>query len=153
MNSSIFSDFLNSAWDAEAQFLSTKKGSPCSITERRGCDLNPARSVPESSTLSTRLPSHSTGVDKTNFSCSLLGCCNWTTKLLQSACLYVRPFMYGRNHTSKPHFTMPVSFWMMSAFTWLPSTGNRTYAYSDKTMVTYRMSYSSTFAHLLSTGK
>ena len=39
------------------------KGSPYSIAERmvperRGCDLNPGPSAPESSTLTTRLPSH-----------------------------------------------------------------------------------------------
>jgi len=27
--------------------------------QRRGCDLNPGRTAPESSTLTTRLPSHS----------------------------------------------------------------------------------------------
>ena len=33
---------------------------PKTVTrERRDCDLNPGRSAPESSTLTTRLPSHS----------------------------------------------------------------------------------------------
>ena len=32
---------------------------PKTVTrQRRGCDLNPGRSAPESSTLTTRLPSH-----------------------------------------------------------------------------------------------
>ena len=32
---------------------------PRTVTrQRRGCDLNPGRSAPESSTLTTRLPSH-----------------------------------------------------------------------------------------------
>jgi len=37
---------------------------PKTVTrQRRGCDLNPGPSVPESSTLSTRLPSHPCAVD------------------------------------------------------------------------------------------
>ena len=105
MNSSIFSDFLNSAWDAEAQFLSTKKGSPYSITEHRSCDLNPARSVPESSTLTTRLPSHSTGVDKTVTSAA--ACYAAVTELLnycsQHVCMSVRSCMAG---TTPPNLTL-----------------------------------------------
>jgi len=37
------------------------KSLPKTVTrQRRGCDLNPSPSVPESSTLTTRLPSHPT---------------------------------------------------------------------------------------------
>ena len=45
-----------SAWWTESQWVWTV----CRVTtrQRRGCDLNPAPSVPESSTLTTRLPSH-----------------------------------------------------------------------------------------------
>ena len=36
---------------------------PKTVTrQRRGCDLNPGPSVPKSSTLTTRLPSHPSGV-------------------------------------------------------------------------------------------
>ena len=36
---------------------------PKTVTrQRRDCDLNPGHSVPESSTLTTRLPSHGKGV-------------------------------------------------------------------------------------------
>ena len=36
---------------------------PKTVTrQRRGCDLNPGRTAPESSTLTTRLPSHRGGL-------------------------------------------------------------------------------------------
>jgi len=38
------------------------------ILQRRGCDLNPGPSAPESSTLTTRLPSHQKG-DYLSYSC------------------------------------------------------------------------------------
>jgi len=43
---------------------------PKTVTrQRRDCDLNPGRSAPESSTLTTRLPSHPSNSSVLFFSC------------------------------------------------------------------------------------
>jgi len=43
---------------------------PKTVTQqRRGCDLNPGPSAPESSTLTTRLPSHSMRPDNSKSGC------------------------------------------------------------------------------------
>jgi len=47
---------------------------PKTVTRQsRDCDLNPGPSVPESSTLTTRLPSHHMGPEKTVKACSERG--------------------------------------------------------------------------------
>ena len=49
---------------------------PKTVTrQRRGCDLNPGPSAPESSTLTTRLPSHPTIYSWTIYQCAKLSAC------------------------------------------------------------------------------
>ena len=55
---------------------------PKTVTQqRRGCDLYPGPSEPESSTLTTRLPSHAAGSRSTNFRCYWWGKVGWEEKM------------------------------------------------------------------------
>jgi len=50
---------------------------PKTVTgQRRGCDLNPGPCAPESSTLTTRLPSHPRYLDCVSTNDTHLACCN-----------------------------------------------------------------------------
>ena len=59
---------------------------PKTVTrQRRDCNLNQSASAPESSTLTTRLPSHST-VIKTNTQYTRSICCTHTHNRLMALC-------------------------------------------------------------------
>jgi len=109
---------------------------PKTVTrQRRGCDLNPGPSVPESSTLTTRLPSHPNGrlpqiirdyqrnhTNNNKYDCSYLSfsCGNIVPTLLPSHrkwqysleyghifCIYLRLFHYFHLVTAHCRYTCP----------------------------------------------